>query len=738
MKNFIINIALFLIIIHFESFAQKLIFIDIDTTNYPMIKAKFFAFDKNGNVIKNIKKNDLMIKENGNIIDNFDIYCPISNVMNPISSVLTVDISASMSGDRVRYFKQGILYFINNLPLGISEAAITSFDDYNYLNQDFTTNKDKLLKALNSLQTKAGTDYNIALIKPNSGALLISKNAQNRKVIILLTDGKSNTETLVNEIINEANQQNCQIYSIVSSIKCPESLKLISENTGAYWFEDINTEDEAKAIYNSILMISQGIEPCEIEWESKNCNNEMILAEISLLELNLKASKTYFPAQNKVPKLEINPQIIKFTNPKINEVNQQLITIKAINQSFEISDVILSNLNFEINPKKFNLSAGESKQLILSFTPKDSNEAICNLNFINNLCPKSVSVYSRFPLFNSSNKNINLIVPNGNEVFVAGSQTIIKWAGVAPDELVEIDYSINNGQSWEKIASQVNGLEYNWTVPARESDSCLARVTTVDNSATLDIPLALIPKGNFIMGNTGKYGGFPEEFPNHSVSISYDFLMSKYEISQHIYQTIMGNNPSQFKGDSLPVEMISWDDAIEFCNKLSDFFNLDRCYNIIIDPKSQLKSITCNWDANGYRLPTEAEWEYAYKAGTTSDFYNGDINETDCIPIDTILNEIGWYCSNSKLQTQKIGQKLPNKFGLFDMSGNVWEWCWDYFGIYNKDSSIDPKGASTGTSRILRGGSWVSNANFCRASLRYSFPEGRSNGFGIRVLRVVK
>ncbi len=727
---------IFAILLMFEAtFSQRMMIVGLDTTNYPIINAKFFVFDNKGNIINNFNKSDLKIFENGQLIDKVDVYCPPQTPPIPISAVLTADISGSMAGERIRFFKEGIIHFINNLPLGMSEAAISSFDDFNYLNQDFTTNKSKLLNAVNSLNSKAGTDYNAALIKPYYGALQISKQAKNDKVIILLTDGKSNTETLVDSIIEEANLQNCKVFSIVSAIKCPESLKIIANNTGALWFEDINTEDEAKAVYNAILMISQKIEPCEVEWKADHCNSNLVMIEFNLESLKLKSKKTYHPPKNKIPNIEIKPEIIKFTNGKIAVSEQQFITLKAINSDFEIKYIELSNSNFDINPKSISLKSGESKQLIVSYTPKDSSTAFCKVNLINDVCDKSFSMSASFTNYKIPKKYIKLIAPNGNEVFIAGTKTEILYEGIDADSPVDIDYSIDNGFSWINIATNVSGLKYEWIVPPTPSNICLARVSAGAIDTAIDLEMVMIPKGKFVMGNTGNYIGYPEEKPVHSVEISSDFLMSKYEITQKIYKTIMGINPSNFKGDSLPVEMISWEDAIEFCNKLSDYFNFEKCYLIEVDPKSQNKSISCNWTANGFRLPTEAEWEYAAKANTNSDYYNGDLLESDCTPLDSNLNLIAWYCGNAKSNTANVGLKQANSFGLFDMSGNVWEWCWDYFGIYSTDFTIDPTGPINGTSRVLKGGSWVSNPYFCRPSLRYSFPEGRSNSFGIRVVR---
>ncbi|HRE59450.1 MAG TPA: formylglycine-generating enzyme family protein, partial [Candidatus Kapabacteria bacterium] len=285
-------------------------------------------------------------------------------------------------------------------------------------------------------------------------------------------------------------------------------------------------------------------------------------------------------------------------------------------------------------------------------------------------------------------QTLKLIHPNGGEVFVAGSDTVITWEGVGPDEPVKLEYSTNNGTNWLTLSESATGLSYNWRVPRIASSQCLARVTAAAKSGA-ENGMIRIPYGTFQMGNTGAYSGSSEEKPVRSVTISRDFLMSVYEITQKQYEEVMGTNPSYFKGENLPVESVTWYDAVEYCNKLSEMEGLEKCYS------GSGLSIVCDWDANGYRLPTEAEWEYAAKSGTKTDLYSGDLTNPDCSPIDENLDSIGWYCGNANSKTQVVGQKAPNDFGLYDMSGNVWEWCWDWYANYNNATVTDPKGPNS-------------------------------------------
>jgi formylglycine-generating enzyme required for sulfatase activity len=199
--------------------------------------------------------------------------------------------------------------------------------------------------------------------------------------------------------------------------------------------------------------------------------------------------------------------------------------------------------------------------------------------------------------------------------------------------------------------------------------------------------------------------------------------MSKLEVTQKEWRDIMGTSPSQFKGDTLPVENVSWEDAVDYCNKKSAKEKLTPCYSGSGD------AIKCNFAANGYRLPTEAEWEYAAKGGAASRGYKyigGD---------DPDL--LAWYKDNSDTMTHPVGTKKPNELGFYDMGGNVIEWCWDWYADYPAAPQVDPHGPATGEYKVFRGGTWLLEATNVRASRR-DYAQGPGFMFGLRGLRPVK
>jgi formylglycine-generating enzyme required for sulfatase activity len=239
--------------------------------------------------------------------------------------------------------------------------------------------------------------------------------------------------------------------------------------------------------------------------------------------------------------------------------------------------------------------------------------------------------------------------------------------------------------------------------PAPEGPGTVGEPSEFTNS--LQMKFVRIEAGEFDMGTPpAEAGHYPEETLHH-VRITKPFLMGSTPVTQAQWTAVMGNNPSLFHGDRLPVENVSWDDAVAFCGKLSQK------------------------EGKHYRLPTEAEWEYACRAGTKTAFSFGDDEGK--------LGDYAWYFGNSGTTTHEVGTRKPNPWGLYDMHGNVWQWCSDFYGAYQGDET-DPKGPKQGsdtTSRVLRGGSWDIDPWVCRSGFRiWNAPGYRDLNFGFRLV----
>jgi len=236
------------------------------------------------------------------------------------------------------------------------------------------------------------------------------------------------------------------------------------------------------------------------------------------------------------------------------------------------------------------------------------------------------------------------------------------------------------------------------------------------------VAMVEIPAGSFVMGSPSSEENRDSDEPQHRVEITQAFLLSSTEVTQAQYELVMGENPSKFKGDDLPVGRVSWLAAAQFCNKLSMRDGLSLAYRI--------SSGIVTWDvrSNGYRLPTEAEWEYACRAGAETAYHTGG-SESD-------LARAGWYSGNAGKEAHPVGEKTPNAWGLYDMHGNVWEWCWDWYGDYGSGSQMDPQGAARGSNRVIRGGSLNFNVRNCRSADRGRYdPANVGTDLGLRVAR---
>jgi formylglycine-generating enzyme required for sulfatase activity len=231
-----------------------------------------------------------------------------------------------------------------------------------------------------------------------------------------------------------------------------------------------------------------------------------------------------------------------------------------------------------------------------------------------------------------------------------------------------------------------------------------------------EIEMIDVSAGTFQMGSER---GLNNELPIHSVTLTRDFLISKYEIDQRTYEIVIGENNSSEINRFYPADNISWMEAIQFCNKLSEMDELDPSYTI------NGEDVTFDYSANGYRLPTEAEWEYTCRAGSDALFAGNGV-----------LLDMGWFNGNSGYKEHKPGGKLANDWDIFDMHGNVWEWCWDFdqYDYYSSSPGTDPTGPATGDTRIIRGGCCLDGENYCRSSNRTFFESGEKR-CGIRLVK---
>jgi len=401
-----------------------------------------------------------------------------------------------------------------------------------------------------------------------------------------------------------------------------------------------------------------------------------------------------------------------------------------------ISEQITINTDEKLNNFTYNLVKNAGK-LKIEVTPSIAtvriNKEVANANEIQELTPGTYQIEAEAETYYPYKGTIEITLGDIKTEKITLTQKVGKLQFAINPPEAECALLQNGVEKYRwtglKIFSTIAEGTYDLTAKANGFKSYSGKLTISENQTLIediqmiagsDIPdwMVYVEGGTFAMGSND---GGSDEKPTHQVTIS-SFYIGKIEVTQELWESVMGKNPSNFKGDKRPVEKVSWYDAVEFCNKLSIKEGLRQAYFGVGS------KIICDFNSNGYRLPTEAEWEYAARGGNKSESYKYSGS-------NSIVN-VGWYIDNSGSETHKVGTKLPNELGLYDMSGNVWEWCWDWYGEYNSGSQTNPKGPNVGSIRVRRGSSWRFDAVFYYVTSRHFYsPDSKYNALGFRLTR---
>lgn len=326
----------------------------------------------------------------------------------------------------------------------------------------------------------------------------------------------------------------------------------------------------------------------------------------------------------------------------------------------------------------------------------------------------TIELNGNFPKNSQSTKIVVEYNDNQNEVI----------SFIIPQDSI-IDYTINQIKvvyPYDYIGNKIY-LVFNSTNAGNENVLDTTQKLDINVNNLFDFEKLTLQTSNFILGSEF---GLDDELPQNVITFKHKLEISVLEINQRSFYSVMRYNNSSTKKLNLPVDSISWIEAILFCNKLSELKGLELCYNII-DTNQNIVEFDEN--KNGWRLPTEAEWEFMAKGNTNNDFFQ-----------NKEPNELGWYVSNSGIKLLSGKQKSPNIFNLYDIHGNVWEWCWDYYNAdyyQNIENKSFPKGANNGQRRVKRGGSFRTGSIFLRASNRKT-DDNNIIATGLRVVRTIK
>lgn len=485
-----IYLILFIFITQNILFTQNMHVYDIRTDEYPVIKAKFYVTDKDNNQIDNFNINDFQIKENQ--ITRFikDIKCNDENKLNKISTVLTIDVSKSMSGERLDWVKAAATQWVNDADSANEETAITTFSDNALLNIDFLNDAFILTKVIDTIEIRDGTNYKNAFLETYAGALDIASRAKYLPIIIFLTDGVGLTDFSQKEVIDRARKIGAIVYVISIDISLPKEMKDVAEATGGQYFEKIDSQEKLTDVYKIIRQIAKNTTPCELSWYTEGCvlGRE---AEITYNPFNLHKTVAYDTPGELFPEFEyLNDEFAVFD---CNISKKYILKLKAKNGDINITGInknsdMASCNDFTARFLNYSTPIVLPKDSILeieiTYNPTTSNFNFCEFELDASSCLNN-KFYAVSNCLNSPPSNVYLKVksPNGGEIFRANSLAQVFWSGTSKEDDILVDYSLDSGKSWNVINAGKFYNQTNWNIPNVESSTSLVRVKKMSNNA---------------------------------------------------------------------------------------------------------------------------------------------------------------------------------------------------------------------------------------------------------------
>ncbi len=497
---------------------------NIDPSNYPIVSAEFYAYDEDGEFVRDLTTNDLIITENQVRAPILNLTCPARPAPPVISAVLTIDLSGSMNTKinnspltRLDVVKEGAVSWLRRMELDSSVCAVTSFNSRSYINQYFSRDRNRLVDVVNALQAfDGGTNYDEAMIGWPAGGLTVARTGTYKRVLVFLTDGLG---SFTNEeaVIDLARKNDIEVYCLAVGLAAPNALRRLAKETGGICFDYLSDADEIRQIYELILERIQGEPPCRVEWLSKgNCfggrqSNRVVSVGIPALTV---ADVSQYPAPPPSGEfLSVIPSTFHFGSPAPGGSYELATELKGVNGTITIEEIKGTNPLFSIveleeqpNFLPRTLAPGETLSLTVRFSPVDTLLAVGEFIVETDACEDPV-ITCTGGFRGIEFEELRLVHPNGGESFIVGADTVIRWEGILPEDPVRLEYSVDGGATWDLIVPETSGLSYLWHVPNRPSSTCLARITQLSskeriallphNSAVVD--MAFMPDGRRVV-----------------------------------------------------------------------------------------------------------------------------------------------------------------------------------------------------------------------------------------------
>lgn len=465
--------------------AQSLALFEIDPSAFPTIRGKIVAVDEEGRTYSP-NRSDLRLFEEGIERELTLVDCPPPTEIEPISSVLVLDVSSSMAvsdGRNLGIARAAAHAWIDAMALGISECAVTSFEERSFLAQDFTIDRRRLRDAVDNLVPFGGTGYNAAFLSPVTGAIPVAARGRHKRVVVFLTDGRGSGNE--EEIVRQALAADITIHCVTVGLPAPDILRNVARRTGGLWFENVTSPEEAAAIYRTLLSQAQGGEPCIIEWQSVPSCEPLRNVRLEERSRGTEATGRYTVPPSGIASLTSSTDELRFGLVATGTTERRGFDLTAGGAPVTVLSVTSSDPRFRIitgtAPPSYTIRPGTTQRIDVEYTAADENYAVAEITVETEGC--DLVVYAAAGRWGGSDGGtgdpppIRLTFPNGGEVFPVGTATAITWTGVLPTDTVRLDYSIDAGASWIPVADKAVGLRHPWIVPNTPSFRCLARVT---------------------------------------------------------------------------------------------------------------------------------------------------------------------------------------------------------------------------------------------------------------------
>jgi len=489
--------------------SQQTVLWGLDTSKFPVIKARIIATDATGAPIRP-DASMIQVSEDLVPVSITSVSCPPPQQPTPVSVALSIDCSGSMANPTppsILLARLSAQRFVESLAMPPSDAAVQTCTDVATIGVDFTTKRDRIVDAISKAVSGGGNDFAEQLLNPSTGLLNIAKTGKNKRFAILFTDAYWDPfpPAILQRCIDTCLRYDITFTAIVFSNSGVQpdgivsSLRKLADATNGSITEGELTESQALALADALSSVSQGLLPCEVTWTSASSCLRFIKRKVivSVDGGGAPAQQTYQVVNSGNASLTCTPSSVIFKNAPVGAIATATVNVTASGTPMNVRGIRTNDARFSAAPQSFDLAPGASQDVVVSYTPTDSSYVSTQL-VIDGL-PCGAVLYTT-AVFNSkppTTRSLEIVEPNGGEEYAVGIDTVVRWKGISPTEPVKLDYSTNSGSTWLPVVSSATGLSFAWkNVPNTPSTTCLLRAQQLASSAaaTEDTTMLFLPR----------------------------------------------------------------------------------------------------------------------------------------------------------------------------------------------------------------------------------------------------